>query len=321
MNEKVFLAGKTDTSNLYNRIYSRQGITPDVALANDMTGIWNDFERNTSISSRPKSVAQYIGRLNAHQGMRLRGQAYQNLHTELDASIAGAENKATEQALSRLRNALDANMDRTMTGPTARQDRLDLARAKSQWRHLKILEKAAKGAGGRPPPWARYRRRASATAIGDDYIYGKGTYGDLARSAKSVIETKQQSGTEPRSRARILSSLPGTSLGTAIGGGATGYVTGDISSMGLGAALGAAGGAASSAMLGKALLNPAVGRLVGNQIFGGTRTGMGEELRNSIAKALQQASPRKAGGNSGPNMARTGTRFEDQPWHVIPQAS
>lgn len=163
-------------------------------------------------------------------GGMLRGDQYQAAVTQL-RELAGASDATTQGALDAFISALDDAVERSLTGAPL----FEWRNARRQYANLLTVERAMTGGGVEPATGmvspVRLRSAISGGGNGPATIAeGRSNLTDLANAGVSVTKDLPQSGTAPRTAARVL---PAT-----VAGVGTGYLTGDLS-----ASLGAAGAA------------------------------------------------------------------------------
>lgn len=163
------------------------------------------------------------------------GDAYQAIRSDLTRAAQSNKQNSLGSAYRDIRNALDDAMSRSVSP----DDAAEWARLRREYGNMKVLEKAAAGAGegaalGTISP-ARLRQAATTGRQGA-YSRGAGDFDELARSGQAVMSPLPNSGTAGRMRAQNLGSgiLAG---GGALAGGIPGLVAGLLAPQVAGSAL------------------------------------------------------------------------------------
>lgn len=231
----------------FTDISARSTLRADQGLVSDMNRTMQEYGRTL-----PSDQRQIVGRLGQDIVDRFKsgsgsmpGAEYQTIRSRLGRMAQSARNSDPEysSALRGMRNALDNAMARSIPP----EDAATWAQLRREYGNMKVLEKAATGAGadaamGNISP-ARLRQ-ASTTGRQGAYARGEGDFDQLARAGTIGLNRLQDSGTATRLNARTFGGIGGV-LGA--GGGA---MTGDPANAMIGALLGmAAPNAAGRAML------------------------------------------------------------------------
>lgn len=204
----------------FKDISARNTLTSDAQLGNDIGQTLTKYER--VLPSEQKGIVQnladdIIQRISAGGG-KMSGTDYQTIRSRLSSAAHAARNGDTEyaDALRGLRNSLDDAMGRSMTP----EDVQEWARLRKEWGNMKVLEKAANGAGesaamGIISP-AKLRQAASSGRNGQ-YARAEGDFDELARAGEAILRPLPDSGTASRLNAKTLG---GISAALGAGGGA-----------------------------------------------------------------------------------------------------
>ena len=195
-------------------------------------------------------------------GGRMSGTDYQTIRSRLTKASHAARNSDTElsDALRGLRDTLDDGMSRSISP----DDAAEWTRLRREYGNMKVLERAATGAGesaalGNVSP--AKLRQAAATGRNGQYARGEGDFDDLARSGEAVLRPLPDSGTSTRLNARTLGGLTGA------GGAGAGALAGGPG----GAVAGALMGMFAPAVAGRALMSRPVQAYLANQLLSPTR--------------------------------------------------
>lgn len=167
-------------------------------------------------------------------GGRMTGADYQTIRSRLTKSAHAARNSDNEfaDALRGLRDTLDDGMSRSVSP----DDAAEWTRLRREYGNMKVLEKAASGAGedaalGSISP-AKLRQAASSGRRGQ-YSRAEGDFDELARSGEAILKPLPDSGTSTRINARTLGGLTGAggAGAGALFAGAPGAVAGALAGM------------------------------------------------------------------------------------------
>lgn len=243
----------------FTDISARNTLRADQGLATDMNRTMQEYGRLL-----PTDQRRIVGELGQDIVDRFRtgagsmpGQEYQTIRSRLGRMAQSARQSDPEyaSALRGMRNALDDAMSRSV----APEDAATWAQLRREYGNMKVLEKAATGAGaeaaaGNISP-AKLRQAAVAGRSGQ-YARGEGDFDALARAGNLALPKLPDSGTATRLNARTLGGLGGV-IGA--GGGA---MTGDP----LMAMAGALAGSAAPAVAGRALMSRPVQSWLTNQL-------------------------------------------------------
>lgn len=223
----------------FRDISARNTLTADGPLLRDMLSTLNEY--NAVLPSEQKrilgNIASDIGERIKAGGGTMSGTDYQTIRSRLGKLSHNARNTDTNlsEAYRGLRNSLDNAMARSVSP----EDAAEWARLRQQYGNMKVLEKAATGAGegaalGTISP-AKLRQAAVAGRQGQ-YARGTGDFDELARSGQAVMTPLPNSGTAGRLRAQNIGAgvLAG---GGALAGGLPGMIAGMVAPRVAGAAL------------------------------------------------------------------------------------
>lgn len=263
----------------FDDLAAQTSVPFDKTLQNDLLNAAMDYQ---SVAGTPAPVVERMvnraGELAAQNGGSIGGEAYKNFRSELGRMIKKASPE-TKGALLDIQNAVDDAIQRNASGPL-----LDSWReARSQYRNMLVLEKAASGAGENTAMGiiSPSKLRSAVTQQGKRaYVRGQGDFADLARAGEAVMKPLPQSGTAPRTVARNLGIGLSTLLGAGGGAAVTSTPAGAIAGMLAGAAAPAAAGRAMLSALGRAYL--------GNQLLG-PGGGLGPNATRAIIASLLAA--------------------------------
>jgi len=163
------------------------------------------------------------------------GEAYQVIRSDLSKAAQTNRQNSIGEAYRDIRNALDNAMARSVTP----EDAAEWTRLRREYGNMKVLEKAANGAGeaaamGTISP-ARLRQSASVGRQGAS-SRNAGDFDELAKAGQAVMSPLPNSGTAGRIRAQNLGSgiLAG---GGALAGGLPGLAAGLVAPQVAGALL------------------------------------------------------------------------------------
>jgi hypothetical protein len=144
-------------------------------------------------------------------GRPIPGEVYQAVRSRVEKmrrSTTDAQLSGPDGALTRMRDALDDAMERSLrTQKGGAEVAKQWREVRNQYKNLLVLERAMSGAGsdalnGLISPAAL--RTAAKVQGKRAYSRGKDDLGDLARAAAEVMKPLPQSGTAPREAARLL---------------------------------------------------------------------------------------------------------------------
>lgn len=191
----------------FKDISARNTLTSDAQLGNDIGKTLTKYER--VLPSEQKGIVQnladdIIQRISAGGG-KMSGTDYQTIRSRLSGAAHAARNGDTEyaDALRGLRNSLDNAMGRSMTPEDVQQ----WASLRKEYGNMKVLEKAASGAGenaamGIISP-AKLRQAASSGRNGQ-YSRAEGDFDELARAGEAILKPLPDSGTASRLNAKTV---------------------------------------------------------------------------------------------------------------------
>lgn len=223
----------------FQSISARNAVVADQAMARDMAGVLTEYNRVLPSAQREivNNMADDITSVIRNNQGAIPGEVYQSTRSRLSRMAQSARNSDPEfsNALRGLRNTLDDAMSRSVSP----DDAAEWARLRREYGNMKVLEKAATGAGesaamGTISP-ARLRQSAAAGRQ-SGYARGLGDLDELARSGQAVMTPLPNSGTAGRIRAQNLGA-PILAGGGALAGGLPGMVAGLLAPQAAGAAL------------------------------------------------------------------------------------
>lgn len=242
----------------FDDIASRNAIRSDPQFGNDIGGVLREYDRVLPSAQREivNNMADDILAVTTQNGGQIPGDVYQATRSRLGNMAQSARNSDPQfsQALRGLRNALDNAMSRSVSP----DDAADWARLRSEYGNMKVLEKAATGAGenaaeGLISP-AKLRQAAVSGRQGQ-YARGTGDFDELARAGQ-ILSPLPDSGTASRLAVRGLMSTP-AAAGAIVGGASGDVITG---------LMGAAAGAAVPAAAGRVLMSAPMQSYLTNQL-------------------------------------------------------
>lgn len=231
----------------FTDIAARNTLRFDPAVGQGIGQTLNRYER--VLPTEQRAIVQnladdIIERFRVGNGS-MSGSDYQTIRSRLTKAAHAARNSDTEyaDALRGLRNTLDDGMARSVSP----DDAAEWTRLRREYGNMKVLEKAAAGAGedaalGNISP-ARLRQAATSGRRGE-YSRGEGDFDVLARSGEALLKPLPDSGTATRLNARALGNL--------LGAGGAG--TGAIAAGAPGAIIGALLGGAAPMVAGRAMM-------------------------------------------------------------------
>lgn len=223
----------------FQNISARNAVRADPQFGNDMGRVLREYDRVLPTAQREvvNNMADDILAITSSNGGSIPGEVYQATRSRLGRMAQSARNSDPEyaNALRGLRNTLDDAMARSVSP----DDAAEWARLRSEYGNMKVLEKAATGAGesaamGTISP--AKLRQAATTGRQSGYARGTGDFDELARSGQAVMSPLPNSGTAGRIRAQNLGA-PLLAGGGALAGGLPGMVAGLLAPQVAGAAL------------------------------------------------------------------------------------
>lgn len=239
-------------------ISARNTLKADTQFGNQLGGVLREYDRVLPSAQREivNNMSDDILSVVTQNGGSMPGEVYQATRSRLGRMAQSARNSDPEfsSALRGLRNTLDDAMTRSVNP----DDAAEWARLRAQYGNMKVLEKAATGAGenaaeGMISP--AKLRQAAQTGRQGQYVRGTGDLDELARAGQ-ILSPLPDSGTASRLAVRGLMSTPAAA--GAIAGGASGDVMTGL--------LGAAAGAAVPAVAGRALMSRPIQSYLTNQL-------------------------------------------------------
>lgn len=223
----------------FESISARNAVQADPQFGNDLGRVLREYDRVLPSAQREvvNNMADDILAVTTGNNGVIPGEVYQATRSRLGRMAQSARNSDPEyaNALRGLRNTLDDAMARSVSP----DDAAEWSRLRNEYGNMKVLEKAATGAGesaamGLISP--AKLRQAATTGRQSGYARGQGDFDELARSGQAVMSPLPNSGTAGRMRAQNLGTgvLAG---GGAIAGGLPGMVAGLLAPQVAGAAL------------------------------------------------------------------------------------
>lgn len=242
----------------FQSISARNAIRSDPQFGNDIGKVLQEYERVLPTAQREivTNMADDIIDVAATNGGSIPGEVYQATRSRLTKMAQAARNSDPQyaEALRGLRNSLDDAMSRSVSP----DDAAEWARLRREYGNMKVLEKAAVGAGenaaeGLISP--AKLRQAATTGRQGGYARGEGDLDALARAGQ-IMTPLADSNTASRLAVRGVMTAP-TVAGAALGG-----QTGDVAN----ALMGAVIGSAAPAVAGRALMTRPVQSYLANQV-------------------------------------------------------
>lgn len=186
-------------------------------------------------------------------GADISGRSYQTIQSEIQRYARATSSPELRSALYDMKGALDKAIE---SGLPNAADAQQWSQARGQWKNLMTVDKAVSGstesaAAGLITP-AKLTQAIESMKRGS-YVRGRGDFAELARAGNQVMKPFQDSGTATRTMVRAVPAVVAGMLG------------GGIHPAGLAAAT------VGPYFAGKALMSPAVQRLLTNQALA-TRT-------------------------------------------------
>jgi hypothetical protein len=204
--DKVINQAFDDLGRKFEHLAGSTAMRVDKKLSAEMADALTDYQALVPESLRAPYIQQSMTEImTMSKGRPLPGEAYAAVRSRLermrrqakaDPQLGGAEG-----VLTRMRDALDDAMERSMPGPRAKEWK----EVRGQYRHLLGIEKAVAGAGentalGLISP--SQLRTAMKTQSTRSYVRGKDELGNLARAGEAIMKPLPQSGTAPRAYAQ-----------------------------------------------------------------------------------------------------------------------
>lgn len=257
----------------FDDLASRNSITPDQRLIDDVIGIVDDYRANVGEASQAKIVQNVADDIfNQARKGDISGKFYQSTTSQLFKKARAGSDADKSGALRDMREALDSAMERSI----AAKNPADLGawqEARRQYRNILVVEKAAAGAGEGAAMGAitpqKLRQATTSTQGTRAYARGQGDFAELSRAGNAIMSTVPQSGTAPRAFVRGVPAATAGALGTG--------VTGDVMT-------GLAMGVAAPWAAGRTLMSRPVQSYLTNQAF--AKPGMMDQQTRAALAAL-----------------------------------
>lgn len=219
----------------FDAISSRTVLNGDMQLVSDLGDAVARHGRLLEPQQRQVVTDLADDIINRVSGGAMPGADYQAIRSDLTRAAQSNKQNSLGGAYREIRNALDSAMSRSVSP----DDAAEWLRLRAEYGNMKVLEKAATGAGepaamGTISP-ARLRQAASSGRQ-SGYSQNAGDFDELAKAGQAVMTPLPNSGTAGRLRAQNLGSgmLAG---GGALAGGLPGMVAGLLAPQVAGAAL------------------------------------------------------------------------------------
>jgi hypothetical protein len=256
----------SDLGQKFDNLASRTTVKPDGQFMADVLGTAQNYGRRLSTDQAPvfqsymDDLKPLLQAIQGGQSPQIAGDVYKTIRSDMVKRIRSTNDLQLKDALGGLVEAFDGAMERSTSGPLARewQD------ARRQYAALKTVDKAMSGGTQADRSQANIPLGAFANAVkaGDreGYARARGQYGDLAKLADYLAPKIPDSGTPTRGFMTSLLTGGGGALAAAGAGGLTPP------------ALAAAGAAAATPYAVSRLYNTALAsRYLTNQAAGSTR--------------------------------------------------
>jgi hypothetical protein len=211
----------TDLGRKFEHLANTTSMRVDKRLSKEMSDAITDYNALVPEVSRAPYVQQLVHDImTMSAGKPLPGNVYGAVRSRLErmrrSSQADPQLAGAEGVLTRMRDALDDAMERSMPGPRANEWK----KTRGEYRHLLGIEKAIAGAGentalGLISP--SQLRTAMKTLGTRTYVRGKDELGNLARAGEAIMKPLPQSGTGPRTAAQNVMSGMGAVVGGSVG--------------------------------------------------------------------------------------------------------
>lgn len=260
----------------FDDLASRNLLIADNQLLTDLGKAEADYKMLVPPSQRAPAVDKLINDiLDISSRGPIPGRVYQTYRSRLDKMARSAKaDPQLSEALFSMRNSLDDGMERTMQRLGNQADVAEWSDARRQYRDILVIEKALGGGGEQAGAGLITPARLRMAALGQNrrnFVRGKSNFTDLAQAGQSVMTPLPQSGTAPRAAVRAIPAMIGATAGSIAGGPA-------------GGGLGALGGVLAPALMGRAVMSPAVQRYLSNQALGPT-----VQARNALTPSQRAA--------------------------------
>ena len=250
--------------NTFDTLSAKYPMPIDGQFFKDFSGAIDDYlmlvpdsQRSPMIQGLMDDVTRAMQRNPANPV--LSGEAYQATRSRLGRLARTTNDPQLAQALNGIQNAMDGSVQRVMTPADAEA----WANARSQYKNLLAIEKAATGAGENTAAGVIAPKQLRAALVGQNrraYARGRGDLADLARAGEQVMTAPPNSGTAARVAARAVPAAIGGTLAAALAGG-------DAGVMAQLAAPGALIGALTPGTMGRVALSRAGRAYLSNQVI------------------------------------------------------
>lgn len=273
----------TRIGNQFETIGARNHVLPDQQFVQDLHAARDEYHNLVGPHARAPAIDNAIEDIASQMqrnGGLLTGEQYNAMTSRLAKQARQARNDPQlQEALQGVRESLDDAFERTLRATGNTQDAAALREARTQYRNLLVLEKAATGAGSASAEGLISPSQLRGAVVQQNrrgYARGRGDFADLARAGEAVLRPLPQSGTAPRQNMQHVLQL----LGTIAGGGA-GAAGGPA-----GAVAGAAAGLAAPAVAGRVMMSRPVQAYLGNQLL---QPGPRDTTTSALTRALLAA--------------------------------
>jgi hypothetical protein len=219
----------------FDDLMAKTKVPLDMQLQDDMLRAVTDYESVVGASApAANDIMNRVSSLATKNGGVLDGDAYKAIASEIRRKAKSAGSPELREALENLKNALDDAVERGVSGVVRDEWRT----ARTQYRNLLVLEKAALGAGEKTAEGlispSQLRNATVQKQGGRNYVRGEGDFAKLARAGEATMKPLPNSGTAGRLNAQNMGagilSLLGGAAGSA--GGPGGALLGGLIGMG-----------------------------------------------------------------------------------------
>lgn len=211
--------------NYFDRLAALTDVPLDAQLQNDMLDAVSRYQNVAGTPARaPEFLMNRVAELSAQNGGVLRGEAYQNIRSEMGEMLKSADGPTT-QVLVDLREALDDAVERNMSPQLLEAWQVVRSRYRNLVDITDAVTRSAENATGVISP--ANLRGALTRSNRRGYARGAGDLSELARSGEAAMSPLPQSGTAPRTSVRNLASTPGA-LVAALAGHDVGGLAGGL---------------------------------------------------------------------------------------------
>lgn len=267
--------------NQFETIGARNHVAPDQQFVNDLVGVRDEYQNLVGPHARAPVVEGTMNDIATqmqHNNGVLTGEQYNAMTSRLARQARNAQaDPQLREALQGIRESLDDAFERTLQRNGNTQDLDALRQARTQYRNMMVVERAATGAGSQTAEGLISPSQLRSAVVQQGrraYARGQGDFADLARAGEAVMRPLPQSGTAPRQNLQHLLTLGGVMAGGAHGGAEGGL-------------MGAMAGITGPGLAGRALMSRLGQLYLGNQALPAPAVANGPG--SSLARALVAA--------------------------------